>query len=136
MNIIYKTKDNKEFDNELDATRHERFLRQKVEINTTQMIVFDLIKRASMNALDGEHIVDYLIKNKDKWVGVMPIVEHYALRDIDDDIFHIDEIRIRCHNEESAKKFIPLLKRNLHPDEISIEDKSREFNSTIRLWWD
>ena len=92
------------------------------------------------NGFDGEHCVNYLIKNKDKWVGVMPEVQYYALRDISGNSFHIDTIQIKCKDEETAKTFFPLLKRNLTPDEISLEvdegDYSNKSKRIINLWWD
>jgi hypothetical protein len=140
MKIIYKTKDNKEFETEQEAVYHEKSLEKNTSVNTTQMMVFDLIKRASFNGFDGEHTVNYLIKNKDKWIGVMPEIEDYALRDIDDDSFHIDTILIKCETPEIAKEFLPLLKRNVSPDEISVEEDSQDYNRKskriIRLWWD
>lgn len=140
MKTIYRTKDNKEFDTEQEAVYHEKSLQKEVEINTTQMLVFDLIKRASFNGFDGEHTVNYLIKNKDKWVGVMPEVEDYALRDIDDDFFHIDTLLIKCKDEENAKEFLKLLKKNCSPNEISIEQDTQDYNGKakriIRMWWD
>lgn len=140
MEKIYKTKDGKEFQTERDAVYHEKSLQKKTEINTTQSLVFDLIKRASFNGFDGEHTVNYLTKNKDKWVGVMPKVEDYALRDIDSDSFHIDTLLIKCDNSEKASEFMPLLKRNCSPDEISLEVDNQDYNGKskriIRMWWD
>ena len=130
MKVIYKTKDNKEFDNELDAIRHERDITRKTEINTTQELVFELLKRASFNGFDGEHTVSYLIKNKDKWDGVMPRIEYYALRDIEDDSFHIDTVEVKCIDDETAEVFAPMLSRNLHPQDCSID------GNIIRMWWD
>jgi hypothetical protein len=140
MEKIYRTKDGVEFESESDAIYHEKSLQKNTEINATQMLVFDLIKRASFNGFDGEHTVNYLTKNKDKWVGVMPEVEDYALRDIDDDSFHIDTVLVKCKNEETAKEFKDLLKRNLSPDEISLEVDTQDYNGKakriIRMWWD
>lgn len=140
MKTIYRTKDNKEFETEQEAVYHEKSLQKEVEVNTTQMLVFDLIKRASFNGFDGEHTVNYLIKNKGKWVGVMPEVGDYALRDISADCFHIDTLLIKCKNAESAKEFLPLLKRNLNPDELSTEEDTQDYQGKekriIRLWWD
>lgn len=140
MKTIYRTKDNKEFDTEQEAVYHEKSLQKKIEINTTQMLVFDLIKRASFNGFDGEHTVNYLIKNKDKWIGVMPEVEDYALRDIDNDSFHIDTLLIKCKDEESAKEFLKLLKKNCSPEEISVEQDTQDYQKKakriIRMWWD
>ena len=140
MKIIYRTKDNKEFDTEKEAVYHERSLQRNTEVNTTQMIVFDLIKRASFNGFDGEHTVNYLIKNKNKWIGVMPEIEDYALRDIDDDIVHIDTLLVKCESIEVAKEFLPLLKRNLSPDEIDLIEDTQDYNGKskriIRMWWD
>jgi len=140
MKKIYRTKDNKEFETEQEAIYHERSLQENTEVNTTQMMVFDLIKRASFNGFDGEHTVNYLIKNKDKWVGVMPEIEDYALRDISDDIFHIDTILVKCRDEETAKEFKLLLRKNCSPDEISLEQDGQDYNGKskriIRMWWD
>jgi hypothetical protein len=140
MKTIYRTKDNKEFDTEQEAVYHEKSLQKSVEVNTTQMMIFDLIKRASFNGFDGEHTVNYLIKNKDKWIGVMPEIEYYALRDIDDDMFHIDTLLIKCKDVATANKFLPLLKRNCSPDEIDTEEDKADYNGKtkriIRMWWD
>ena len=140
MEIIYRTKDNKEFNIEREAVYHERSLQRETDVNTTQMMVFDLIKRSSFNGFDGEHTVNYLIKNKDKWVGVMPEVEDYALRDIEGDHFHIDTLLVKCKDEGIAKEFKVLLKKNCSPDEISIEQDSQDYNGKskriIRMWWD
>ena len=140
MKKIYRTKDNKEFESEQEAVYHERSLQKNTEVNTTQMMIFDLIKRASFNGFDGEHTVNYLIKNKDKWIGVMPEVEDYALRDISEDSFHIDTLLVKCKDEETAKAFVPLLKKNCSPDEISIEVDTQDYGlkskRIIRMWWD
>lgn len=140
MKIIYKTKDDKEFEKEQDAVYHEKSLQKTKEVNTTQMMVFDLIKRASFNGFDGEHTVNYLIKNKDKWIGVMPVVKDYALRDIVGDSFHIDTLQVKCKDTETAQEFIKLLKKNCSPDEIGLEEDTQDYNGKskriIRLWWD
>src|SRR5690606_16132735 len=119
---------------------HEKELQRNTEINTTQMLVFDLIKRASFNGFDGEHAVNYLIKNKDKWIGIMPQVQDYALRDISSDSFHIDTLLIKCKDEQTAKDFMTLLKRNLNPDECSLEIDTQDYSGKskriISLWWD
>lgn len=130
MKVIYKTKDNKEFDNERDAVWHEKELVKDESINTTQQLVFELLKRASFNGFDGEHTVSYLVKNKDKWNGVMPKIDYYALRDIGHDMFHIDTIEVSCRSEETAETFSVLLKRNLHPQECFVD------KNIITLWWD
>ena len=140
MKTIYRTKDNKEFETEREAVYHEKSLERKSDVNTTQSLIFDLIKRASFNGFDGEHTVNYLIKNKDKWIGVMPEVEDYALRDIADDSFHIDTLLIKCENQSIAREFMPLLKRNLNPDECSLIEDTQDYREKskriIRLWWD
>jgi len=140
MKTIYRTKDNKEFETEQEAVYHEKSLQKNTEVNTTQMMIFDLIKRASFNGFDGEHTVNYLIKNKDKWIGVMPEIEDYALRDISNDSFHIDTLLVKCKDEETAKEFNHLLKRNCSPDEISLEVDTQDYNGKskriIRMWWD
>lgn len=140
MKKIFRTKDGKEFEKEQDAVYHEKSLQRDVEVNTTQMLVFDLIKRASFNSFDGEHSVNYLIKNKEKWIGVMPEVEDYALRDIADDSFHIDTLLVKCKDAETAKEFSALLKRNLNPDECILEEDTQNYDGKtkriIRLWWD
>lgn len=140
MELIYRTKDNQVFDNERDAIYHEKTLEKNADVNVTQMLVFDLIKRASFNGFDGEKAVSYLVKNKDKWIGVMPEVEYYALRDIDDDSFNIDTLLVRCLDEDTARLFMPLLKINLSPDEINVEEFKGDYGvktkNIIRLWWD
>lgn len=137
MNIVYKTKDGKEFNKEMDALNHEMSLNKNNDINATQLLVFELIKKMSFNGLDGEHVVNYLTKNKDKWTGVIFSIDSCALRDIEDDFFNADTILVYCNDNETAKSFISLLKRNLVPDEIGIEDL--DFNlkkCVIRMWWD
>lgn len=140
MKVIYRTKDDKEFDTEQEAVYHEKSLQKETEVNTAQMLVFDLVKMASFNGFDGEHCVKYLIKNKEKWAGVMPEWEDYALRDIDDNTFHMDTLLIKCKDEKSASEFLPLLKKNLNPDEASLEEDRHDYREKskriIRLWWD
>lgn len=140
MKVIYRTKDNKEFETEQEAVYHEKSLQKEIEVNTTQMLVFDLIKRASFNGFDGEHTVAYLIKNKDKWVGVMPEIEDYALRDISNNSFHIDTLLVKCKDEGVAKEFSKLLKKNCSPDAINVEEDRHDYRGKakriIRMWWD
>lgn len=140
MEKIYRTIDNKEFLTEREAYYHEKSLKENLDINTTQRIVFDLLERASFNGLDGQKVVEYLMKNKDSWIGVMPEVDGYALRDICGDMFNIDTVLVKCRDEETAKTFKEHLKRNCHPDEISIEVDEHGYGSknktVVRMWWD
>jgi len=140
MKTIYRTKDGEEFEKELDALYHEKSLEKKSTVNPTQMLVFDLIKRSSFNGFDGEKTVNYLVKNKENWVGVMPKVEDYALRDIDGDSFHIDTIQILCKDEESARNLLPKMKKALNADEAGLEADRHDYQNKaqriIWLWWD
>lgn len=124
---------------ERDAIFHERQMDKNNNINTTQMLVFDLLKRASFNGFDGEHCVKFLINNKDKWNGVMfKNNDYYALRDIDDDSLHIDTVEVLCRDEETARSFMKVLKKNLSPDDISIDklDYNSKDKRRITMWWD
>jgi len=139
---IYKTKDGKEFESEMEAIRHEKTLEKKVEVNVTQELMFNLIERASFNGFDGEKAVKFLKKNKELWKGAtMGNDYYYTLRDIEDDMWHADTLKVLCETEENAEILKKKIKTSLSPDEISLEPLSnssmdRGQKLVIRAWWD
>lgn len=142
MKTVYKTDDGKEFDLERDALYHEQSLRKNDEINGTQELMFQLIERASFNGFDGEKTVKFLRKNRSLWDGVtMGNDDYYTLRDIEDDSWHADTLKILAR-EGCAEELKKKVKQSLSPDEISIEPLSSsrsadsEGKKVIRAWWD
>lgn len=141
MKIIFKTKDGKEFDNEFEAEYHENDLEKNKTINLTQSLILDVIKQGSFNGFNAEETVAFLIKNKKYWVGVMPEFQYYALRDIDDNCLNFDTVLIKCKDEESAKTFYKIIKKEISPESVSIEIDEGDYGTKkqkriIRLWWD
>jgi hypothetical protein len=141
MKAIFRTKDGKEFDYERDAIYHEKSLEKSTEINATQSLMFDLIKRASFNGFDGEQAVKFLIRNRDLWKGVtMGNEEYYTLRDIDEDSWHADTLKVLAVDENAAQTLKKKIKASLSPDEISIENLSSsavgDQGTVVRAWWD
>lgn len=132
MKILYEAIDGTVFDSEHEAFRHERDLRKSAEVNITQGLIFDLITRCSFNGFDGPEIVKFFLGTVGEWQGVVPEIEDVTLRDIDEDFFFVDTIRVRCLTQEATSDLFKKIKKHLHPDECDIENDKR----TIRLWWD
>lgn len=133
MKTIFRTSDEKEFENKRDAEYHEMNLTKKEGINHTQFLMFELIKRGNWNGFNGEEIVAYLLKNKDLWDGVILNTDYYCLRDIEDDNYFCDTLWIKT-SEDKVKDLKTKIKRNLNPDEISVQ---RELGCVyLSCWWD
>lgn len=141
MKKIFRTKDGKEFETESDAINHESSLEKDTTINTMQELMFKIIERASFNGFDGQKTVKFLRRNKSLWRGVtMGNDDYYTLRDIEDDIWNADTLKILCvaGKEQELKKKV---KASLSPDEISIESLNDDAfggreSKVIRAWWD
>lgn len=132
MKVIFRTKDNKEFEDRQEAIYHEWRLIEdgfkRVGISAEQSILLEVIKLCNFNGFDGTRIVEFLYKNKERWVSVIPNLDEYTLRDLPGQCMFFDTITIKPVGE--GKEFLKLIKEQIYPDEASIE------NGLIELWWD
>ena len=124
------------------------------EINETQKLVLELIKRASFNNFNGRAVVDDLIKNKHLWRAVVMDREGYdcidliKLRDLPDDFWNVDTLFILP--EKGKEDDLLLLSTNWKADEVKwiggkkacdmlgiwTDELEENDKLILSLWWD
>ena len=134
MELLFKTKDGKEFTERQEAMYHEWRLVEdgfvKNGVSAEQCLILEVVKLCNFNGFSGNAIVNFLYMNTDKWVAVIPQLDRYTLRELPNQNMFFDSLTIKPVGD--GKELLKLIKKHIYPDEASI-DKETGF---IELWWE
>ncbi len=117
---------------------------------TIQDLQLELMRRASFNSFDGDHVADSLLDNRDLWRGAIfdraayftlgayndgrkcDPIDNIRLRDIGDGYWNADTLYLTPAEDEGA---LEALARTWHADEIDWQDFPNA-GRALRVWWD
>jgi hypothetical protein len=126
---------------------------------TVQQIQFELLRRSSFNAFDGERVVASLLAHRDLWesvmmdrVGIMrpghlPAHGLIKLRDLADNCWNVDTLYVLTPNVRSARELARIIEQEegwggmvrVHDDQQDVDDalgSGREERAIVTVWWD
>jgi hypothetical protein len=128
---------------------------------TVQEIQLELLRRSSFNALDGERVVDSLLRNRDLWISFLldrPGLANYAkpsrllmmglikLRDLPDNLWNADMLFVLTPTHAQAQELARIAEEEDWAGEVCVYKDQDEIDNALgtgrdeyglmSVWWD
>jgi hypothetical protein len=128
---------------------------------TVQEIQLELLRRSSFNALDGERVVESLLRNRDLWLSLLldrPGLPNYAkprrlltmslikLRDLPDNLWNADMLFVLTPTHAQAQELARIAEEEDWAGEVCVYKDQDEIDSALgtgrdeyglmSVWWD
>jgi hypothetical protein len=128
---------------------------------TVQEIQLELLRRSSFNALDGERVVDSLLKHRDLWLSVLldrPGLANYAepsrllmmglikLRDLPYNLWNADVLFVLTPTHAQAHELARIAEEEDWAGEVYVDTNQEEIDRALgtgrdeyglmTVWWD
>ena len=113
---------------------------------TVQEIQLELLRRSSFNALDGERVVDSLLRNRDLWISFLldrPGLANYAepsrllmmglikLRDLPDNLWNADMLFVLTPTHAQAQELARIAEEEDWAGEVCVYKDQDEIDNAL-----